>query len=98
MTYEPYESYVWLMIEIGVSEARESLADVLDRARQEHEPIYLTRRGRRLAAVIDADDLDRLIALAEDALDMRAVDAARAEMDAGEPTVSLEEIRAELGL
>ncbi len=48
--------------------------------------------------MIDADDLDRLLALAEDALDMRAVDEARAEMEAGEPPVTLDEIRAELGL
>ena len=81
-----------------MSEARDNLADVVERARRDHEPIYLSRRGRRLAAVIDADDLDRLIALAEDALDMRAVDEARGELGADEPAVSLEEIRAELGL
>ena len=86
------------MTEIGVSEARDNLADVLERARRDHEPVYLSRRGRRLAAVIDADDLDRLIALAEDALDMRAVDEARGELGGDEPAVSLEEIRAELGL
>jgi len=48
--------------------------------------------------VIDADDLDHLIELAETALDVRAVDDARTSVAAGEPVVSLEEIRAELGL
>ena len=42
----------------NVSEARQQLAAIIDRARAEHEPVYLTRRGRRVAAVIDADDLD----------------------------------------
>jgi prevent-host-death family protein len=38
------------------------LADVVDAARVGHSPVYLTRRGQQVAAVIDADDLDRLIA------------------------------------
>jgi len=84
--------------EMAVSDARDHLAEVIERARNEHEPIYLHRRGRRLAAVIDADDLDHLIELAETALDVRAVDDARTSLAAGEPVVSLEEIRAELGL
>jgi prevent-host-death family protein len=33
------------------------LAAIIDRARAEHVPVYLARRGRRVAAVIDADDL-----------------------------------------
>jgi prevent-host-death family protein len=49
-------------MEMAVSAARAKLADVVDRARVGREPVYLTRRGRRVAAVIDSDQLDRLLA------------------------------------
>ena len=81
-----------------VSDARARLADIVDTARVGHEPVYLTRRGRRVAAVIDADDLDRLIEAAEDLADIEAARAAREATDAGEPTIPWDEIRAELGL
>lgn len=47
------------MTEMTVSHARARLADVVDAARVGREPVYLTRRGRRVAAVVDADHLDR---------------------------------------
>jgi len=82
-----------------VSEARRELASIIDRVRLEHAPIYLARRGRRVAAVIDADDLDRLIELAEDMTDIRAAEAARAEMRAtGEAPIPWEQVKADLGL
>ncbi|HEX2808941.1 MAG TPA: type II toxin-antitoxin system Phd/YefM family antitoxin, partial [Kineosporiaceae bacterium] len=65
---------------LAVSKARQQLASIIDRARAEHAPVYLTRRGRRVAAVIDADDLDEILQLAEDMTDIRAAEAARAEM------------------
>ncbi len=34
-------------------EARSQLAAIIDRARAEHQPVYLARRGRPVAAVID---------------------------------------------
>ncbi|MDA8286087.1 MAG: type II toxin-antitoxin system Phd/YefM family antitoxin, partial [Actinomycetota bacterium] len=52
-------------VALSVSEARQKLAEIIDRARAEHTPIYLARRGRRVAAVIDADDLDAILELAE---------------------------------
>lgn len=84
------------MGEITVSDARARLADVVDAARVGHEPVYLTRRGKRVAAVIDADDLDRLIAAAEDLADVEAAAAARAEIDGGDPAIPWEQIKAEL--
>jgi prevent-host-death family protein len=87
------------MIEMTVSEARARLADVVDEARVGHEPVYLTRRGRRVAAVVDAAYLDRLIELAEDCADARAARAARDEMaETGEPAVPWEQVKADLGL
>lgn len=86
------------MSEITVSDARARLADVVDAARVQHDPVYLTRRGHRVAAVIDADDLDRLIAAAEDLADIQAARAARAEIAAGEAAIPWEQVKADLGL
>lgn len=86
------------MSEVSVSDARARLADVVDAARVGHEPVYLTRRGQRVAAVIDADDLDRLIAAAEDLADIEAARTARAEITDGEPTIPWEQVKADLGL
>lgn len=87
------------MTEIGVSEARARLAEVIDSARVNHEPVYLVRRGRRVAAVIDAEDLDVLVAAAEDLADLRAAAAARAEAaETGAQPIPWAEVRADLGL
>lgn len=84
---------------LAVSEARQQLAAVIDRARTEHSPVYLARRGHRVAAVIDADDLDRIIELAEDMSDILAAAAARAEMqETGNEPIPWEQVRADLGL
>lgn len=86
------------MNEITVSAARARLADVVDTARVDHDPIYLTRRGRRVAAVIDADDLNRLLAAAEDLADIEAAQAARVEIASGEPAIPWEQVKADLGM
>lgn len=51
------------------------------------------------AALIDAEDLARLIEAAEDLDDLRAATAARTEMaDTGKGPAPWEEVRAKLGL
>ncbi len=86
------------MTEMTLSEARARFADVIDEARHKHEPVFLTRRGRRVAAVVDADALERLLAAAEDLDDIKAAEAARAEIAAGEAPVPWEQVKADLGL
>lgn len=82
-----------------IAEVRSNLAAAIDRARHTHEPVYLSRHGRRVAAVIDADDLDRLIELAEDMIDIRAAAEARAEIVAtGDEPIPWETVKADLGL
>jgi len=82
-----------------VTEARARLADVVDQARVEHDPVFLTRRGRRVAAVIDADHLEQLIEAAEDLADLQAAAAARAEMaETGQGAIPWEQVKADLGL
>lgn len=51
-----------------------------------------------MAAVIDAEDLDRLIAAAEDLADIEAAKAARDEMAGGTLAVPWEQVRVDLGL
>jgi antitoxin Phd len=86
------------MSELSVTEARARLADVVDTARVDHAPVYLTRRGKRIAAVIDADDLERLISAAEDLADLEAARAARQEMADGESPIPWEQVKADLRL
>ena len=84
---------------LNITEARKQLASIIDQVRTEHEPVFVTRRGRRVAAVIDADDLDAIVELAEDMADIRAAEAARAEMKAtGEQPIPWEDVKADLGL
>ncbi|MGI8815052.1 MAG: type II toxin-antitoxin system Phd/YefM family antitoxin [Pseudonocardia sp.] len=84
---------------MSISDARGQLAAIVERARTHHRPVYLARRGRRVAAVVDADDLDRLIELAEDMTDIRAAERARAEMrETGETPIPWDEVKADLGL
>ena len=86
-----YDSY---MTEVGVSEARDRLAEVIDETRRSGEPISVTRRGRRVAVIIDSDAFDRLVDIADDIEDRRELDAARADDD----YVPWDEVKAALGL
>ena len=80
------------MSEMAVTEAREHLSDVVNRAAYGGETVFLTRRGRRVAAIVPAELLEALEA-AEDAAD---VAAAREAMAEGGAVISLEEFRTEL--
>ncbi|UNX55837.1 type II toxin-antitoxin system Phd/YefM family antitoxin [Georgenia sp. TF02-10] len=85
--------------EISVSSARENLAGIIDAVGAEHRPVFLTRRGRRVAALVDADDLDNLLDLAEDMADIRAAAAAREEMrSTGQEPIPWESVKVDLGL
>jgi prevent-host-death family protein len=98
-TFQLLYARMGAMSETTVTEARARLADVVDEARVAHDPVFLTRRGRRVAAVIDAEDLERLIEDAEDLADIKAAAAARAEMaESGESPIPWEQVKADLGL
>ncbi|WP_426563400.1 type II toxin-antitoxin system Phd/YefM family antitoxin [Angustibacter sp. McL0619] len=85
--------------DVSISAARSHLAEIVDRAEREHQPVFIARRGRRVAAVISSQDLDRLLELAEDMADIRAAAKAREEMvqTRSEP-VPWEDVKADLGL
>lgn len=86
------------MSEISASEAREGFSAIINRAAFGKERVVLTRRGRKLAAVIPVEDLEALEAL-EDKLDVIA--AARAEKRAkakGEKPIPWKKAKKALGL
>ena len=85
------------MLDLPVSVACSQLDEIVDDVRARHEPVFLTRRGCRVAAVIDADDLERLTQVAEILADIEAADAARAEI-AKHGTISWNEVKAGLGI
>lgn len=80
--------------EMTVSEARDRLADAIDSARTSHEPVVLTRRGRRVAVLVDSEDYARMSDIVDEALDRAELEAARAEND----YVPWEQVKADLGL
>ena len=80
-----------------VSVACNRLDEIVDDIRARHEPVFLTRGGRRVAAVIDVEDLERLTQAAEDLADMEVADAARTEI-AEHGTIPWDEVKADLGL
>ena len=86
-----YDSY---MTEMAVSEAREHLAEVIDSAQRTGEPVYLTRRGRAVAVVVDPVVFEKLLDDAEDALDRAELALARNEDD----SIPWEQVKADLGL
>ena len=81
-----------LMSEIGVTEARDQLGQLVNRAEYNEERIVLTRNGRAVAAIVPMDVLRDLEA-DEDAADLEA--ARRAAVDPG-PNVPHAEVWGDL--
>jgi prevent-host-death family protein len=75
------------------TDAREHFSEALAAAAR--EPVFITRHGRRVAALVTADFYDRAVEALEDAEDIAA---AREALDEDAPSVSWEDVKAELGL
>ncbi len=82
------------MTEMPVSQAREHLAEVINSASRTGEPVYLTRRGRAVAVVVDPEVFEKLLDDAEDALDRVELAISRDEDD----YIPWEQVKADLGL
>jgi prevent-host-death family protein len=82
------------MTELPVTEAREHLADVVNQVAYSGEGAYLTRRGRRLAAIVPVEVLEAIERL-EDQIDIQAAEESYAE--AGQDK-TLAQLREELRL
>ena len=81
---------------LNTSNARERLAEVLNRVAFAKDRVRITRRGRAIAAVVPIEDLE-LIERLEDKIDLREAEQALAEVGE-EGTIPLETLREELGL
>ena len=84
------------------TEARAHLAELLDRATEDRQPVIITRRGHEPVALIAAEELDSLIETvhllrSRTNADRLLTSLARAKSRTGSPT-SLTELQAELGL
>ena len=88
-----------MSITLPISDAKRQLGALIEQARVTREPVFLSRHGHRMVALIDADEFDRLRELAEDAEDAAAALAARRELaETGAAPVPWDDVKAELGL
>lgn len=83
------------MRRMGVSDARNHLSEVVDRARYTQERVVLTKRGREVGAIISIDDL-QLLEMLEDQLDIK--EARQALEESQGERISYDEVRKKLGL
>jgi prevent-host-death family protein len=84
------------MTEVSTAEARDRLAELINRATYAGERVILTRRGKALAAIVPIADVELLEAL-EVRVDLaEARDALAEARESG--TVSLQALKNELGL
>ena len=81
------------MTHMSVTKARSEFAEIVNRAAYGHERIVITRRGKDIAAMVPAEDMDLLEKL-EDHMDIEAAKKALKEGGA----IPWGKVRAELGL
>jgi len=82
---------------IPTVEARNRFSEVINRAAFGKERIVLTRRGKDLVAVVPMEDVELLESLA-DQLDIKLADAVKKNIEAGEPTMPLDEVAKAWGI
>jgi prevent-host-death family protein len=82
--------------EIPVTEARDQFRKIIEGVSS--GPVFLTKRGKRLAVVVSTAEYERLVSASEDAEDLAAADGVMAEIIAGSPTIPWAQVKADLGL
>jgi len=81
---------------VSVSEARESFAELVNRAAYGRERVLVARRGRAIAAIVPIEDVELLERL-EDASDIRLALETLSDPAAATP-IPWEQVKAELDL
>ena len=79
---------------VSTAEARKNFSDLINKVAYGNESIILTRRGKKVAAIISTDDLE-LLQRIEDYIDIQ--DAKKALAEPGE-NISADEFWKKLGL
>jgi len=88
------------MTTISAEEARNQLAEILNRAAYGHERTVVTRRGKRIAAIVSIEDLELLEAILEELEDRADAEYCRKalkDLDLSK-CVPWEDIKSDLGL
>lgn len=78
---------------VSVSDARESFADLVNRAAYRQERILIARRGKPIAAIVPMEDVEALERF-EDEMDLELAREARADPQ-NAVTYSLDEVEAD---
>jgi len=81
---------------VNSTDAREHLADVLNRVAYAGDRVRITRRGKAVAAVVPIEDLE-LIERLENEIDIREAEKSLREARK-KGTISLDTVREEFGL
>jgi prevent-host-death family protein len=84
------------MDSVNTTEAREKLADVINRVAYAKDRVRITRRGKQVAAVIPIEDLEILEHM-ENQVDIREAKKALAEARK-HGTIPWDEVKRDLGL
>jgi len=84
------------MSSLNTSDARDNLADLLNRVAYAKDRVRITRHGRAIAAVVPIEDLEMIEKL-EDEIDIREARKALDEA-ADKGTIPWEVVKKELGL
>ena len=85
------------MSEIPASKAREQLSELINQVAYGKEPVVLTRRGKKLVAIIPIEDLERIEEI-EEAEDLQDVEETLARLANGEEkTIPWKDVKASLG-
>lgn len=79
---------------MAVSQFRENIADLIDGARLSKEPVFVTRRGKVVAVLVDPEIFNELMESAEDLMDLEEI----SQISEDEESVDWDEVKAELGL
>lgn len=83
--------------DLTISEARTHLADLVNQAAYTGRITYVTRRGKRVAAIVPAE-IGEIVERLEDEEDVAGARAATAAIAAGETPITIEALRADLDL
>lgn len=81
---------------VSVSDARETFAELVNRAAYGHERVLVSRRGKPIAAIVPIEDVEYLERI-EDEFDLRAIEEALADPENAVP-IPWEQVEAELDL
>jgi antitoxin YefM len=94
----PIHARILYMATLPLAEVRANLSKLVDEAVRTHERIEVTRQGRRAVVILSADDYDSImetLAILSDQGLMRELQAAEAEVEAGQ-MYTLDEVTEEM--